>query len=481
VSSPADKELVECGALELVERLKDQSTNSVEITNALLQRIEVLEDATGPVALSSLAAVASDVHEQAVQRDLERARGAARGALHGVPILIKDNIEVTGLPATAGSAALVGRPSVDAPVITRLRDAGAIIVGSTNLSEWANIRSMRSTSGWSATGGLVKNPWSLDHSAGGSSSGSGAALAARLSPLALGTETDGSIVCPAALNGVVGLKPTVGVVPSRRVVPISASQDSVGAMGRSVRDVGVLYGVLSAQGAPPWRRDKPNFVHATTWRSGHEKTDLLVDELINALRNSGASVRSREVVHASREVHADELTVLLAELHDDLGRYLRGRAGEGVKSLAEVVAFNNVHAERELAHFDQGLFEQAVAFGGRRNPLYAEARARNLEWAMRDCLVPALEGADVVIGAAYGPAWLSQLGLGDGNGFASGATTAAAIAGLPIISVPVGVIDGLPVAVAIVARPNDEWTLLAAGELVEQLVDVANLRPPELV
>ena len=191
-----------------------------------------------------------------------------RGPLHGLPIVIKDNIEVTGLPAAAGSTSLVGRPATDALLVTRLRDAGAVVLGSSNLSEWANIRSERSTSGWSATGGLVGNPWALDRSAGGSSSGSGAAVAAGLSPLAIGTETDGSIVCPASVCGVVGLKPTVGAVPTSGVVPISASQDSPGPMGRSVADVARLFAVLSGQEALTPGDGSPRFVDAASWRTG---------------------------------------------------------------------------------------------------------------------------------------------------------------------------------------------------------------------
>ncbi len=460
----------ELSATQLSQRLDAGEISCIEVVDDLLDRLEWVEDPHGATALSSIASRASDAREQARERDHSLASSHRRGALHGVPIVVKDNIEVTGLTSCAGSAALLGRTSVDAPVVTRLRNAGAIILGSTNMSEWANMRSMNSTSGWSATGGLVRNPWSLERSAGGSSSGSGAAVAARLAPLALGTETDGSIICPAALNGVVGLKPTVGSVSTRRVVPISASQDSVGPMGRSVRDVATLFGVISDQTAPPWRRETPRFAHASTWRSGHEATDALVEQVLSQLQASGVSLLRREVAVAHSEQHADELTVLLAEIHDDMGHYLAARSGDGVRTLADVVAFNAANHELELAHFGQDLFERAVEFGGRRNPLYAEARARNLEWALARCLAPALEGVDVVIGAAYGPAWISELGAGDGRGYASGSTTAASIAGFPVMAVPIGFVDELPVAITLVARAHDEWTLLAAGALVEALV-----------
>ncbi len=468
--SARQRQLCSLGATEIIEHLATGETSSVEIVEALLARTARVEDPQGSINLRSIAATHADSLEMAVKCDEQRRSGTHRGVLHGVPIVVKDNIEVTGLPGAAGSSALQSRPANDAPVITRLRDAGAIIIGSTNLSEWANIRDTNASSGWSATGGLVRNPWSLTQSAGGSSSGSGAALGARLSPLALGTETDGSIVCPAALNGVVGLKPTVGLVPGRRVVPISASQDSVGPMARCVADVSQLFSVISAQGSAPWRREPPRFAHAETWRTDHAATDELVASVVNELRATGVPVKSRDVARATSEVHHDELTVLLCELHDDLGRYLLSREGHGVTSLAEVVEFENEHADIELPYFGHDLFERAVKLGGRRNEQYAPARARNLEWALSNCLAPALADVDVVIGAAYGPAWVSELGKGDGLDSSSGSSTAAAISGMPIIAVPVGLVEGLPVAIVLVARPHDEWTLLAAAHLVEQVV-----------
>jgi amidase len=395
-----------------------------------------------------------------------------------VPVLIKDNIEVTGLPGAAGSTSLLGRPASDAPLVTRLRDAGAVVLGSTNLSEWANIRSERSTSGWSATGGLVGNPWALDRSAGGSSSGSGAAVAAGLAPLAVGTETDGSIVCPASLNGVVGLKPTVGAVPTGGIVPISASQDSPGPIGRRVADVARLFAVLADVEPVDLDRTAPRMVAASTWLTGHPPTDTLVSAVVAALRAAGEPVVDREVATPDLEVVNDEFAVLLAELVDDLGAYLATRPGPGVRSLSDVVDHEREHADVELSWFGHELFVQALGTGGRAGEAYAGARSRNVAWAVDTCLEPALDDADVLVAAAYGPAWKSDLVLGGHAGAVSSwITTPAAIAGWPVMSVPVGLVHGLPVGLAMIARPGEEWMLLGAAARVEAVVEATTALP----
>jgi len=466
------------GAGELVDRFAAGTLTSAALVDTLLSRIAAIDDPSGDVGLQAMAALAGDARAVAVERDAERDRGAVRGPLHGVPVAVKDNIEATGLPGTAGSTALLGRPARDAPLVTRLRDAGAIVLGSTNLSEWANIRSERSTSGWSATGGLVGNPWALDRSAGGSSSGSGAAVAAGLVPLAVGTETDGSIVCPASVNGIVGLKPTVGSVPTGGVVPISASQDSPGPMGRTVADVARLFAVLSDQDPVPLVDRSARFVHATTWRAAHAPTDRLVDAFVTTLERTGASVERRPVATLGPDVVNDEFVVLLSELVDDLGAYLAARPGDGVRTLADVVAHEVAHAGAELPWFGHELFVQALATAGRSGPGYAPARARNREWAVSTCLEPALEGADVLLAPAYGPSWKSDLVVG-GHGavVSSWVSTPAAIAGWPIMSVPVGLVHGLPVGLALIARPHEEWTLLAAAARVEAVVAATDPLP----
>ena len=469
------------GAAGLAADLDAGATRSVEVVRTLLERIAAVDGAQG-VDLRAVIATSADALEQAERLDAERASGTVRSPLHGVPVLVKDNIEAIGLPATAGSLALQGRTvERDAPLVTRMRDAGLVVLGSTNLSEWANLRSSHSTSGWSGVRGLTGNPWALDRSAGGSSSGSGAAVAAGCAPLAIGTETDGSIVCPASLNGVVGMKPTVGRVPAQHVVPISASQDSPGPMARSVRDAALLLDVLTGS------TDHAAAVGELTagglrvgavpeWLTGHGVTDALYADVLERLRAAGVTVVDVAPVEAPGADH-DELTVLLCEFVDDLTAYLAGRPGDGVRSMADVVAFNRDHPE-ELAHFDQDLLEMALASGGRASADYAPARARCLHWAVDQVLAPALaQGVDVLVGPIYAPAWKSDLALGDHPGAGGAFTSPAAIAGWPVLSVPMGLVDGLPVGLGLTGRPGTEPHLLAAGHLVESLLDLGDLRP----
>ncbi|HEY5110965.1 MAG TPA: amidase family protein [Acidimicrobiales bacterium] len=465
----ASAELAFLSVEEIGRRLASRVLTSVQLVDTYLARIAAVDSVGTEIALNSIAALSVDARAVAKERDEERARGVSRGALHGVPVLIKDNVEALGLPGIAGSTALVGRTSRDATLVTRLRDAGAIIFGSTNLSQWANIRSPRSTSGYSSSGGLVANPWALDRSAGGSSSGSGAALAAGLAPLAVGTETDGSIVCPASVNGVVGLKPTVGVVPTTYVVPISASQDSPGPMGRSVNDVALLFGVL-AQSTPLNVIPAPKMVVAKNWRTGHPLTDQLFDDVVVSLRDGGLSLTDRDLALPSEQEFKDEGEVLFAELLDDLDVYLASRPGGGVRSLAEVISYEDERPEQELRYFGHENFITAVLSGGRNGPNYAEARKRNLAWAIDTCLTPGLESVDVIISPAFGPSWKSDLTVGGHPGPASPATVAPAIAGWPIMCLPLGVVDDLPVGLAIIGRANSEWTVIEAARQIERIL-----------
>lgn len=438
-----------------------------------LGRINDIDGGDTDIALRSVIALDPD----AVART--EAVAVSDGPLSGIPVLLKDNIEALGLPCTAGSLALDGvAVTADSPVAHRLRRAGAVIIGAANLSEWANIRSMRSSSGWSAVGGLVANPWALDRSAGGSSSGSGAAVAAGIVPMAVGTETDGSITCPAALNGVVGIKPTVGRVPVDGVVPVSGSQDTPGPLARTVDDAAVMLAVLM---------DTPGLLGDITkvdvpstrlgvvdaWRTGHAVTDAVFD---NAMRETGKvmpKVSHSSMPTTSDDVHGDEFTVLVHELKTDLDAYLSRRCAQsGPRSVKDVVEFNLANANRELVHFGQEIFDLASACDGRASVDYVSARARNVEWA-RANLHEALTHHDVLVSPAYMPAWKTDFALGHPS--AGGAVTSpAAIAGLPIVTVPMGLVAGLPVGLALVGAANSEALLIAVAREIEKVLGLVH-------
>jgi amidase len=475
-----DAPLHELGALEAAALMDQGRLTSVDLVEHLLRRIEQREP-----TLRALIAVHPQALEQARAADERRSAGETLGVLDGIPVILKDNIECLGLPATVGSLAMVRSPAErDAPLVTRLRAAGLVILAASNLSEWANFRGRRSTSGWSGVGGLTDNPWKSGHSAGGSSSGSGAALAARYAPLAVGTETDGSITCPASLCGVVGLKPTVGTVPVEGVAPIAASHDSPGPMGRNVADVGALLSVLAGQpiatGQDPERESRRRYVLGVpgSWLSGDPDTDSLFARAVARLRVAGMTVLDVEAAGADAESARDEVTVLVHEMADDLDAYLVSRPGSGPTSIAEVVAFNAAHSGDELAHFGQEYLEAATVSGGRAAPEYAAARGRNLAWAVDAVLTPAFaHGVDALISPAYGAAWRSDLAGGDS--FTGGLVTSApAIAGWPILTLPISLVDGLPVGMSIVGPEHGEDALLAIGAAVEAAVGWSE-QPPE--
>lgn len=473
----ASEPLARLDAVEAAAAMERGDVSAAELLDALTSRIADL-DRSGP-RLGSVVALSAAAGESARRRDDERRQGRTRGPLHGLPVLVKDNIEVAGLPGTAGSLALAGRPvSGDAPLIARLRDAGAVIIGATNLSEWANFRSPRSTSGWSGVGGLTGNPWALDRSAGGSSSGSGAAVAAGLAPIAIGTETNGSITCPAALNGVVGLKPTVGSVPTGQVVPISASQDVPGPLSRSVVDAALVYEVLSGRddcrsACSPEAARQIRVGVVDAWLSWHAPTDALFAAALALLTAHVRSVAAVTVPMAGLEVHEDQVAVLVGEMRSDLDAYLSARPGSGVRSVADVVAFNRENAASELAHFGQEYLERAAASDGRAGQEYAQARDRNVAWARDACLGPAYEIADVLVAPAYQPAWKSDLVHGDQLSGGGAICTPPAILGWPILTVPMGLVDGLPVGFSITGPAGSEPRLLAVGRALELALGIA--------
>jgi len=410
---------------------------------------------------------------------MREARTSIAGPLKSIAVLIKDNIECEGLPGTAGSLALSESPARrTAPLVAALESAGCDIVGSANLSEWANLRSSESISGWSAVGGLTTNAWKAGHSAGGSSSGSGVAVAAGLVSLAIGTETDGSIVCPAALNGVVGLKPTVGSISTVGIVPLSASQDTPGPIAIDVSLAAKAFAAMSGRGDIADKVSNAAAVAsrlrvgvAENWVTGHEPTDAIFESVIGKVSALVHSVKTSRIKACTETVHEDELTVLLCELKDDMAAYLAGRFPQGhrVMTLAEIIDFNHENAAEELALFNQDLFELSVATNGRNDAKYTSARKRGLDWSRARQFGPAFESFDVLIAPTYGPAW--QSGPNEGDGHIGGAVTSpAAIAGTPLLTIPMGLVDGLPVGVTLAGPADSEAELLSLGRGLEALL-----------
>ena len=402
------------------------------------------------------------------------------GPLSGVPILIKDNIEAIGLPATAGSLALQGTEVVrDSTIAKRLRAAGSTIIGATNLSEWANIRSGKSTSGWSAVGGLTANPWKHGHSAGGSSSGSGAAVGAGIVSMAVGSETDGSIVCPASLNGCVGIKPTVGSIPKDAMIPISASQDTPGPMAQTVAQAAALLDVLTNKSiyTKAVTSDEPlRIAYVKEWATEDSVTNQLFGDLLSKLSSAKIKITEISLPAPTDDDGTAEFQVLMHELNEDLASYLTGRAGARVHSLSDVVKFNIDNAGAEMKHFGQEYFEQALQLGG-RNSNYAKLRKENLDWALNRVLNPAFADFDILIGETYAPAWKSNLGGGDDFSSATWITMAPAIAGTPIGCLPMGLVNGLPVGVGVVSRAKEEVRLIQAMAKMERALDLGVLTP----
>ena len=472
---------------QLADGIEDGTLNSEAITAAYLARIAAVDD-SGPT-LNAVIATFPDALDQARAMDAELRTGTYRGPMHGIPILVKDNVEVAGpIATTAGSLALAGNiTNRDAPLIARLRAAGAVILGKTNLSEWANIRSDNSTSGWSAVGGLTKNPHALDRNSCGSSSGSGSAAAAALAAGTIGTETDGSITCPAGVNGVVGFKPTVGLVSRRYVVPISHSQDTAGPITRSVHDAAIMLTAMA--GSDP--QDAAT-ADADRWR-GNYAAGLSVDALkgmrvgviraptadvalfdaaIAQLKDGGAEI---VVIDASKidlqKIGEGEFKVLLAELKADLASYLQGLP-EGLvphKTLADVIAFNTAHADKELQYFGQDTFETADKEKGLDDPAYLQALAtsRGLATNALNQLF-ANNKVDVIIAQTNGPAWVSSLGKGDAFSGPS-ASQLPAVAGFPHLTVPMGLSSGLPVGLSFIGPKWHDHNALKAGFAYEQL------------
>jgi amidase len=483
-------EVVGKNIAELAAAQAQGRVTSLQLVDAYLARIARV-DRAGP-ALHSVLALNPQARAQARALDRERAAGHIRGPLHGIPLLIKDNIETADpLPTTAGSLALAGnRGGRDAPLVARLRAAGAVILGKTNLSEWANIRSTSSVSGWSAVGGQTRNPYAMDRSPCGSSSGSGAAVAASLAAAAIGTETDGSITCPASMNGLVGIKPTVGLVPRTYVVPISHSQDTPGPITHTVADAALLLQVMSGPD-PQDAATRDAASHVPTAADVNAGTSLAgvriglmsapnaltgVKALLAAaamrLTAAGATVVEVEPPAEADKLGDYELTVMLTELKADLASYLATTpSAVATRTLADVIAFNRTHAEHEMPIFGQELFERAQASGGLQDPAYLKARAESLRIAGHDGLdrIFTAHQLQALIAFTEGPAMPIDPVNGDAIN-SSGPGNLPAIAGYPHLTVPMGMVKGMPVGLSVIGPAWSDARVLQIGAACERLL-----------
>jgi len=486
----ATGDLVELDIREAQRRMNDGTLTSVELTRAYLARIAEIDDA-GP---SLNAVIELDPKALGYAAELDRSRDGRVGPLHGIPILLKDNIDSKGMVNSAGSLALAdNRPAQDAFVVKRLRAAGAVILGKTNLSEWANLRSTRSTSGWSSRGGQTRNPYALDHNPCGSSSGTGAAISASLAAAGVGTETDGSILCPAAVAGLVGLKPTVGLVSRTGIIPISSTQDTAGPMARTVTDAAILLGAMVGRDTlDPITTNAPNPIDYTAGlrpdalagkrigvvrqAMGYDPVvDAATERAITTLRAAGAVIVDPANITTWEQWAEPELEIFLFEFKAGLEAYL-ARSGGPVHSLAELIAFNKAHAREVMPLFGQELLLATQAHGGLDSPAYLKARtdARRLAWD--EGLKATLERhqLDALVAPTAGPAWPTDPAKGDV--FSGAGYGVAAVAGTPSLTVPMGEDRGLPLGLVFMGAPFSEAQLLAYAYAFEQRTHAR--RPP---
>ena len=482
-------ELYEWTFEQLQNAMEAGSWTSYAITKAYLRRIAEI-DGSGP-GLNAVIELNPDAAKIAQQLDEERSFGKLRGPLHGIPVLLKDNIDTAdGMLTTAGSLALIdNRPEVDAFIVQRLRAAGAVILGKTNLSEWANFRSERSTSGWSGRGGQTKNPYALDRNPCGSSSGSAVATSANLCAAAIGTETNGSIMCPSHHAGIVGIKPTLGLLSRSGIIPIAHSQDTAGPMARTLRDATILLGALAdtdpadeitATGASHRFNDYTQFLDphglegvrigiARNLMGYHEDVDMIFEAAVTLMKSRGAQIVDNADIRTRGDYGSAAYDVLLYEFKAGLNAYLARRgANARVKSLAELIAYNEANAETEMPHFKQEILIKAEARGDLSSQDYLDALERVKQLAGRDGIDATLKEheVDLLIAPTGGPAWFTDWINGDH--YLGASSSAAARAGYPNITVPMGKLQGLPLGISFFATAWQEPLLLKVAYDYEQ-------------
>jgi amidase len=490
VLSGESRKLVQYSTVpELQKALTTGSFSSVSLVESYLRWIAKIDKGAGP-QINAIIELNPDALDIARALDVERAKSGARSPLHGIPILIKDNIDTADrMQTTAGSLALVGsRPERDAFVVERLRAAGAVILGKTNLSEWANFRSTKSVSGWSGRGGQTKNPFVLDRNASGSSSGSAAAVAAGLVPVAVGTETDGSIISPASVCGIVGIKPTLGLVSRSGIIPIAHSQDTAGPMAKTVADAALLLGALAGidprdpetkKSAGHEQSDYTKFLDANALSGARlgvvrsksfgygPKVDPILETAIAAMKAKGATIVEVELKELET-IGESEFEVLLYEYKTDLEAFLANRPGSKVKTIADLIAFNKEHASAEMPYFGQEILEMADKKGPLTEKAYLDALAKNHEVTRTkgiDAVIDA-EKLDALVSIANGPSW--PIDHVNGDAYTGGASTPAAVAGYPSITVPAGDVQGLPVGLLFYGKAWSEPKLIALAFAFEQ-------------
>lgn len=491
-------ELEEWTVAQLQQSMASGQYTSRKICELYLGRIQEKDQTEN--GLNSVIEINPDALDIADALDKERKEGKVRGPLHGIPIMVKDNID-TGdkMMTTAGSLALAGSSAPDdAFIIGKLREAGAVLLGKTNLSEWANFRSFRSSSGWSGRGRQTRNAFALDRNPCGSSSGSGAAVSGNMCAITIGTETNGSIVCPSSANGVVGIKPTVGLWSRDGIIPISATQDTAGPMARTVADAAALLGPLTGIDASDDRtsdsegksyQDYTQFLDENALKDKrigilegtfgyHERVDEIFESVKATILAQGAEIIEDVKVNEEGAYGNSGLELLLYEFKDGLNKYLATRSDAKVKSLADVIQFNKDHADEEMPYFPQGILERANMKGPLTDPEYKEVY-ETVTTVAREGIDKALKehNLDAIIGVTGGPAW--PIDVINGDHFGTGSSTPAARSGYPNITVPAGFVHGLPVGMSIFGGKFEEPKLIGIAYAFEQATKVR--KAPQLI